>query len=90
VALDCVGFDMPKYALVIRNVVHSVFETEKPMSAFPDIEKYLVDVSEKECGCNYKLDGDVFCKPVDLSPPFEDAKIGIITKVLNYLGFKNE
>lgn len=78
---------MRKYALVIGNVVHSVFETEKPMSAFPDIEKHLIDVTGQECGCNYKLGGDVFCKPVDLSPPFDDDKPGIITKILNYLGF---
>lgn len=36
---------MATYALVQNGTVQSVFTSTKPTSAFPDIQKYLVDVT---------------------------------------------
>lgn len=55
---------MKKYALIKNGIVHSTFYSDKPKSDFPDIEPYLLEVSES-VQCNMKLENGEFFELID-------------------------
>lgn len=85
VVLDCAGFGMHKYAMIKDNIVHTVFETKRPMSDFPDIEKYLMNVTDQDVECNYKFENGNFSKPIEL---VTEESAGFFAKIINF--FKSE
>ena len=48
-----------KYGLVLKGRVESVFYSDKPKSAYPDVEEYLMEVPE-EVQCNWTYENGVF------------------------------
>lgn len=79
---------MRKYALVMFGVVHSVFETEKQISEFPDIQDKLIDITGLDVHCNYLFDKNKmeFIKPEHLREKIEQP--GFFRKLLNFITFK--
>lgn len=55
-----------KYALVINNMIHSTFYSDKPKRAFPDIAHLLVEVSDEVCCNDYWIDGTHVKRPAPI------------------------
>jgi hypothetical protein len=75
---------MNKYALVKNGLVHSVFMSDQPMSAYPDILPYLIDITDQpDVDCNFSYDGKNFAPPAP--PEVQDSSDDKIQNVITAL-----